>query len=170
MNRNPNMVGRFVAVDPQDALSFWQPRPANGYIDLMLTPDRTGCEIFVQGYQSIAPRCLIAPHLHKDVLEVLVCLSGTGRIVLDDRDVPFSAEVSCFVGHDVRHSVVNDGESPLRLLWMQFPPGHEQLFPRIGRPRRAGESAPEPFDRPENAAAWSKALGVEFNSSNGQNA
>ncbi len=167
MSRNPDMVGRFVAVDPRDAPSYWQPRPANGHIELILTPERTGCDVFVQGYQTIAPHGLIAPHLHKDVFEVLICLSGTGRIVLDDRDVPFTAEVSCLVGHDVRHSVVNDGETALRLLWMQFPPGHEQLFPRIGRPRRIGEPAPQPFDRPAAAAEWSRSLGVEFSSGAG---
>lgn len=167
MTRSAHLIGRRVSVAPATAPSYWQPKPANGHIDLVLTPEITGHTGFVQGFQTIAAKCHIAPHLHADICEILICLHGDGRIVFDDGEVSFTPETTCFVGHDVRHSVVNDGDGELRMLFMQLPPGHEKLFPLIGRPRRPGEAAPEPFDRPKDANAWAAGLGVTF-SGNGR--
>lgn len=167
MARNPDMVGRYIVVGPGQATSHWQPRPANGYIDLVLTPEVTGHSGFVQGFQSVAAGSHIAPHQHLDVCEILVCVAGRGRVVTDRDDTPFVPETVCFIGHDVRHSVVNDGDDHLRLLWIQLPAGHEQLFPRIGKPRRPEEPAPAPFDRPAEAKTWARDLGVNFESGKG---
>jgi len=38
----------------------------------------------------------------------------------------------------------------LKMLWVLMPGGLEDFFEAIGRPRRPGEPAPEPFPRPEN--------------------
>ncbi len=164
MSRSEELVGRLVCMSPGDAPSYWQPRPANGFLDLVLTPDQTGHPGFVLGFQTVEVGGHIATHHHTDITEILVCLSGRGRIVTDARELPFEAETTCFVGHDVRHSVVNDSAVPLRLLWIQLPPGHERLFPLIGRTRNPGETAPEPFDRPAASGLWAESLGVSFQS------
>ena len=38
------------------------------------------------------------------------------------------------------------------MMWVLVPGGLEDFFQAIGRPRQAGEAAPEPFARPENVA------------------
>lgn len=162
MTRSPELVGRLVCVAPDGATSYWQPRPANGHLEVVLTPEQTGHPGFVQGFQSVAVGGAIRPHQHADITEFLVCLSGRGRIVTDEHSFDFIPEAVCFIGHDVRHTVINDGEEPLRLMWVQFPPGHERLFPLIGRRRNPGDPAPEPFDRPAEAAQWASNLGVTF--------
>ena len=40
----------------------------------------------------------------------------------------------------------------MRMLWVLSPPGLENFFAGIGRPRRPGEPAPAPFARPDDAA------------------
>jgi hypothetical protein len=52
------------------------------------------------------------------------------------------------VGRGMQHKVVNAGDEQMRLLWFICPPGLEDWFRAIGRPRRAGEPAPQPFERP----------------------
>ena len=37
---------------------------------------------------------------------------------------------------------------PLKFTWTFLPPGLDQFFAGIGRPRHPGEPAPEPFERP----------------------
>jgi hypothetical protein len=54
------------------------------------------------------------------------------------------------VGRFVQHYVENDGKVPLRLFWAIMPSGLEDWFQALGRPRRPGEPAPAPFDRPED--------------------
>jgi hypothetical protein len=46
------------------------------------------------------------------------------------------------------------------MLWVISPPGLENFFAAIGRPRRAGEPAPAPFARPEDVVAIERAMGM----------
>ena len=39
------------------------------------------------------------------------------------------------------------------MMWVIFPPGLEDWFRAIGKPRMPGEETPEPFERPKNVAA-----------------
>jgi hypothetical protein len=52
------------------------------------------------------------------------------------------------IGRGLQHKVTNTGMGQMRLLWLIAPPGLEDWFRAIGRPRRAGEVLPIPFDRP----------------------
>ena len=148
-----DLNGRAVVVAPDGGQSYWQPRPANGHIDVTLSPAITGYSGFVQGFQTIAPRSHIREHLHTDVIEMLVCLEGRGRIVCDGRSEVFSPRTSCLIGSGVRHTVINEGDAALVMLWLQTPPGSERFFDQVGRPRQPGEPAPAPFDRPADSAA-----------------
>jgi hypothetical protein len=38
----------------------------------------------------------------------------------------------------------------MRLIWFISPPGLEDWFRALGRPRQAGDPLPPPFDRPSN--------------------
>jgi len=52
------------------------------------------------------------------------------------------------IGRGLQHKVTNTGMEQMRLLWLITPPGLEDWFRAIGRPRRAGEPLPASFDRP----------------------
>jgi len=56
-------------------------------------------------------------------------------------------------GYDVKHEIVNDGPEELVMLWVITPPGLENFFEAIGRPRQPGEPAPAPFARPADVVA-----------------
>jgi hypothetical protein len=44
--------------------------------------------------------------------------------------------------------VVNTGATQMRLVWFISPPGLEDWFRALGRPRFPDEPLPEPFARP----------------------
>ena len=46
------------------------------------------------------------------------------------------------------------------MLWVITPPGLEDFFKAIGRPRRAGEPAPPPFARRGDVVAVERAMGM----------
>ena len=48
------------------------------------------------------------------------------------------------IGRGLQHKVTNTGTEQMRLLWLIAPPGLEDWFRAIGRPRRAGEAAAYP--------------------------
>jgi quercetin dioxygenase-like cupin family protein len=152
--------GHAVVVQPGGGPSFWQPVPANGHADPTLHPAVTRFESLSMGYQTVAPGGRIREHSHGDQVELQICFRGRGRVEVDGVSHPLVPGTACFLGYDVRHEILNDGPDDLVLLWVVSPPGLENFFEAIGRPRRTGEMAPEPFARPTDVVAIERSLGL----------
>jgi quercetin dioxygenase-like cupin family protein len=152
--------GRAAVVQPGEAASYWQPVPANGHADPTLIPAHTGFGALSMGYQTIAPGGRIREHSHGDQVELQVCFRGAGHVLVDGTPHPLVPGTACLLGYDVRHEIVNDGADDLVMLWVIAPPGLEDFFKAIGRPRAAGEAAPAPFARPDDVVAIERALGM----------
>ena len=145
--------GAAVVVQPDGGDSYWQPVWANGYAEVILsrrnmpTNDR-----FSMGNQVIAPGGMIREHAHDDNEELTFFWQGTGKAIIDGVEHPISPGTTVYAGRWVKHCFINDGDVDLRTVWVIMPPGLENFFEAIGRPRRPGEPTPEPFPRPENVA------------------
>ena len=152
--------GHAVVVQPGAGTSYWQPVPANGHADPTLHPAVTRFEGLSMGYQTIAPGGRIREHSHGDQVELQICFSGRGRVVVDGTSHPLVPGTACFLGYDVHHEILNEGDGDLVMLWIVSPPGLEHFFRAIGRPRQAGEPAPPPFPRPADVVAIERSLGL----------
>jgi quercetin dioxygenase-like cupin family protein len=152
--------GHAVVVQPEGGASYWQPVPASGHADPMLTPANTGFASHSMGYQTIAPGGRVREHSHGDQVELQICFRGRGRVVVDGEVHPLVEGTACFLGPDVKHEIINDGPDDLVMLWVISPPGLEHFFATIGRPRRPGEPAPAPFARPADVVAIERSLGM----------
>ncbi|HXH84612.1 MAG TPA: cupin domain-containing protein [Candidatus Tectomicrobia bacterium] len=152
--------GHVVVVQPEEGASYWQPVPANGHADPKLTPANTRFDGLSMGYQTIAPGGRVREHSHADQVELQICFRGRGRVVVDGVSHPLRPGTACFLGHDVKHEIVNEGEDDLVMLWVISPPGLEDFFRAIGRPRAAGEPAPPPFARPDDVVAIERRMGM----------
>jgi quercetin dioxygenase-like cupin family protein len=149
-----------VVMQPEEGPSFWQPIPACGHADPTLTPANTRFPGLSMGYQAIAPGGRVREHSHGDQVELQICFRGRGRVVVDGTSHPLVPGTACFLGHDVKHEIVNEGADELVMLWVITPPGLEHFFEAIGRPRRPGEPAPAPFARPADVVAIERSLGM----------
>jgi quercetin dioxygenase-like cupin family protein len=149
-----------VVMQPEEGPSFWQPVPACGHADPTLTPANTRFPGLSMGYQAIAPGGRVREHSHGDQVELQICFRGRGRVVVDGTSHPLVPGTACFLGHDVKHEIVNEGADELVMLWVITPPGLEHFFEAIGRPRRPGEPAPAPFARPADVVAIERSLGM----------
>lgn len=160
MSTTSSVKGRAVVVQPGHGPSYWQPVPANGHADPTLTPAQTGFDGLSMGYQTIAPGGRVREHSHGDQVELQICFRGRGRVVVDGVSHPLAPGTACFLGHDVKHEIVNEGSDDLVMLWVISPSGLEHFFKAIGRPRQPGEPAPEPFARPADVVAIERGLGM----------
>lgn len=152
--------GHAVVVQPDQGASYWQPVPANGHADPTLTPATTGFDALSMGYQTIAPGGRVREHSHGDQVELQICFRGRGRVVVDGASHPLVPGTACLLGYDVKHEIINEGSDDLVMLWVITPPGLEDFFQAIGRPRRPGEEAPAPFARPTDVVAIERGLGM----------
>jgi len=160
MNTAENVRGRAVVVQPGTAPSYWQPVPANGHADPTLDPVSTGFDGLAMGYQTIARGSRVREHSHGDQIELQICFRGRGRVVVDGTSHPLEPGTACFLGYDVKHEIINEGDDELVMMWVITPPGLENFFASIGRPRRPGEPAPAPFARPTDVVAIERAMGM----------
>jgi quercetin dioxygenase-like cupin family protein len=152
--------GHAVVMQPGQAPSYWQPVPANGHADPTLFPANTGFDGLAMGYQTVAPGGRVREHSHGGQIELQICVRGRGRVVVDGVSHALVPGTACFLGYDVKHEIVNEGDDALVMLWVVSPPGLEKFFAAIGRPRQPGDPAPAPFARPTDVVAIERAMGM----------
>ncbi len=146
--------GALRVVQPGEADSFWQPVPANGFVEVHLAPDRVAMEHPIGfGRQSVAPGGHVREHAHDRNEEVIHVVAGLGHAVLDGQTHPLRPGTTLFLGRNRLHMFVNDGDTPLEFIWLLLPNGLEDFFAAIGRPRIPGDPPPAPFPRPADVLA-----------------
>jgi quercetin dioxygenase-like cupin family protein len=160
MSATEKARGRAVVMQPGDGPSFWQPVPANGHADPKLVPENTAFDALSMGYQTIAAGGRVREHSHGDQVELQICFRGSGHVNVDGARHALAPGTACFLGYDVKHEIVNDGDEELVMLWVIAPAGLEDFFRTIGRPRKAGDAPPPPFERPADVIAIERSMGM----------
>jgi mannose-6-phosphate isomerase-like protein (cupin superfamily) len=129
--------------------AYWQPKPANGYAEVILASNRIeSVQKFSMGRQLVPPGCRVRLHAHDRAEEVFYVLSGSGVAEIDGQPHRLAPGTSLYFGHNRQHTIINDGTEDLQWLWFFMPGRLEDFFAAIGRERKPGEAAPAPFERP----------------------
>lgn len=145
--------GPYIVVGPDEGEAHWQPLPSTGYIVSKITPYNSPYDTFSAGIQVLEPGRHVRQHAHERAHEMLFIYRGTGYAELDGERHELEEGSLILVGRAVQHVIYNTGDTQMKLLWMISPPGLEDWFSAIGRPKKPGEPMPEPFDRPEDVKA-----------------
>ena len=145
------------AVQPGEGESYWQPVPANGFVELALAQavNSNGPEFDV-GIQEVAPECSVREHVHDHHEEVIIVLEGDGTATIDGEAHPMRTGTILYLAPGSRHQFINQGNIPLRFCFVLTPGGLKDFFSAIGRPRTPGEDAPTPFERPADVKSIEK--------------
>jgi quercetin dioxygenase-like cupin family protein len=138
-------------LQPEEGVSFWRPLPTNGYVTVKASPSYGGPGEIAMGIQVIPPGGFVQEHSHDRQVEILFCYEGEGHIEVDGARHPFRPGTTIVAHPWLRHKIVNSGTRDLKMTWTMAPSGLETFFRKIGRPRRPGEAAPEPFHPPQAA-------------------
>jgi mannose-6-phosphate isomerase-like protein (cupin superfamily) len=137
---------------PEDGQSLWQPLPSRGYVTVKFSPQNMPYDTFSSGIQLLPPGCHIREHGHQQNHELVFVYEGTGSVTIEGETTPLEPGSAVLFGRYARHRIDNTGDVDMKLFWVFMPPGLEDWFNAIGRPRQPGEPMPEPFPRPDNVA------------------
>lgn len=146
------MKGPALVIGPEEGEAYWQPKPSTGYIMAKITPDKVPYDDFASGIQVLEPGASVREHGHKQAHELLFVYEGTGHCVVDGEKCDLEPGSTMLLGRRVMHSLHNTGDVPMKIHWVIFPPGLEDWFRAIGRPRKPGETEAPVFERPENVS------------------
>ncbi len=100
------------------------------------------------GIQVMPPGCHVRSHGHGRNDEIFFVYSGHGHCVIDGVTSAIGPGSTVVIGRFVEHSIHNDGADDLKFFWVFTPPGLELVIEHAGRPRIAGETAPDKIERP----------------------
>jgi quercetin dioxygenase-like cupin family protein len=150
-NQAAQPKGTLKYITRETEASYWQPKPANGYVTVAVSPQYFPMtRNFAVGTQTLPPGGRVREHAHSANEEVLHFVSGSGSAVVDGKPYTLEPGVTLFLGEHNSHTFINDGDVDLHWVWFMTPSGLETFFREIGRPRQQGEPAPETFERPAN--------------------
>jgi quercetin dioxygenase-like cupin family protein len=141
------------AVQAGSAMSYWQPMPANGHVEVHVSRHHhTTSSPFESGLQEVAVGGRVREHAHHPHEELILVVDGEGTAVIEGEEHPMRAGTTLYLAPDYKHTFINTGEAPLRFFWVLMPGGLSDFFAAVGREKLPGESAPAPFPRPEDVA------------------
>ena len=141
-----------VVVGPEQGQSLWQPLPSRGYVDVNLTPDNMPYDTFSSGIQVLPPGCEVREHGHLQNHELVFVYQGEGRVEIDGEVSALKPGTTVLFARNCVHRIENTGAIDMKMFWVFFPPGLEDWFNAIGRPRTPGEPMPAAFARPDNVS------------------
>jgi Cupin domain len=76
---------------------------------------------------------------------------GHGTLTLEGMRIPVGPGSTCVVGRYVRHQLDNESNGTMKVLVVVFPPGIEDGWRAMGKPRRWGDPPPPRYGRDEIA-------------------
>ncbi|WP_447778148.1 cupin domain-containing protein [Variovorax boronicumulans] len=146
--------GQAVVIPAGVSEDWWQPQPANGHAEVILSPRNIkSVHQFSMGTQTMPVGGTVRIHAHDRSEEVLYVLQGHGTAVVDGKEEPMEPGTTLFLGHNKSHTFHNSGTQEIKWVWFFMPGGLEDFFEQIGRSRTAGEAPPLPFARPADVKA-----------------
>ena len=81
--------GAAFVVQPDEGQSYWQPVPANGYAEVLVSKrNDPSIQDLSAGIQVIAPGSHIREHQHGTEQELLFFFEGTGKVLVNGEEHP----------------------------------------------------------------------------------
>jgi quercetin dioxygenase-like cupin family protein len=138
-----------IVINREEAETYWQPAPSHGTMNTILSPRNCPSNALSVATQYIDKGCQIRPHAHERIEEIIFLYEGHGTLSLDGHAISVGEGSTCLVGRYVRHQLDNESAGTMKVLLVAFPPGIEEGWRAIGKPRRWGEMPPPRYGRNE---------------------
>lgn len=80
------------------------------------------------GSSNVDPGYTTNPHFHETQEEIFYCVSGKGRIRVDDEEHEFYPGMVCYVPAKCTHQLINDGDEVLKVVAAVSPAFEREQF------------------------------------------
>ncbi len=103
------------------------PAPHQRELKVLISPSlQEGVEGLAVGMTILPPGNSSSFHSHDGEFETWIIVSGEGEVRVGDERQPIGPESVVFLPRNLKHQVINTGQTPLRMFWIYTPPGCEK--------------------------------------------
>lgn len=106
------MSVRVVKLNSIDAI----PLPNQSWSKKVLTGATAGAAKCMLGVSSFKPGTATALLIHEEE-ELAYVVKGSGKIRLEDRDIPYAAGEGIYIPPGIAHAVINDGQEEVIMVF-----------------------------------------------------
>lgn len=99
------------------------PSPFERVMTPLMVKDNVDLELpFSVHYTEWKPGCVIDTHVHENAMEMMLCISGKGRAMVNGEWFDLVPDSMIVADKNDEHSIVNNGDEMLRILCVFSPP------------------------------------------------
>ena len=93
---------------------------------ILVSEKTVGSKNVAMGVNETDPGSMVPEHKHDTEEEVMFFLSGEGKFVTEDEEIPLGPGVCVYNPPGGKHKIVNTGDEVLKFVWIYAPqlPAH----------------------------------------------
>jgi mannose-6-phosphate isomerase-like protein (cupin superfamily) len=88
---------------------------------ILVSEKTVGSQNIAMGVNETEPGSMVPEHRHETEEEVMFFLSGEGKFVTADQEIPLKPGICIYNPPGETHSIVNTGTTPLKFVWIYAP-------------------------------------------------
>ncbi|UCG67186.1 MAG: cupin domain-containing protein [Deltaproteobacteria bacterium] len=113
-------------VDIKDVPGERRDPPRTSWI--LISEKTVGAKNLAMGINETDPGGIVPEHVHEKEEEVMYFLSGKGKFVTEEREIPVESGIAIYNPPGKPHKIINTGDEILRFVWIYSPqlPSHRE--------------------------------------------
>ncbi len=88
---------------------------------ILVSEKTVGSKNLAMGVNETDPGSMVPEHKHETEEEVMFFISGTGKFVTEDEEIPLEPGVCVYNPPGGTHKIVNTGTEVLKFVWIYAP-------------------------------------------------
>ena len=108
------------AVHIKDITPIKRDPPRTSWI--LVSEKTVGAKNLAVGINETVAGSMVPEHEHESEEEVMLFLSGRGKFVTEEQEIPLEPGVCVYNPPGGKHKIVNTGDEVLRFVWVYAPP------------------------------------------------
>jgi mannose-6-phosphate isomerase-like protein (cupin superfamily) len=118
-----------IVIHAEDVEGWWSPPPHQRELKILLSPGKQEVsDKLSMGVVVLPPGESGDPHVHGAEQEVWYVISGSGKLIVGDQVAELKPDTVVVAPEGVEHQIINDGEDPLKAIFLFSPAGPEEAY------------------------------------------
>ena len=109
-----------IAIHVKDVEAIKRDPPRTSWI--LVSEKTVGAKHLAVGINETLPGSMVPEHEHGAEEEVMLFLSGRGKFVTEEKEIPLEPGVCVYNPPGGKHKILNTGDEVLRFVWIYAPP------------------------------------------------